>query len=122
MRPATRRATTTPGRVVRLGVTLLAGLLGGCAGRYHHVPLEAVVAQPKEDDCDFAVYEAPPEAPFDALGIIAPGDIESESLDEDVEDFRDFASKAVCTSGGDALVAERDGEGRYVRGTIIKFK
>jgi hypothetical protein len=96
--------------------------LGACAGKYHYVPLEEVVAQPKEDDCDFAVFESPPEAPYDSLGILAPADIESERLDEDVEDFRDFAAKSVCAAGGDGLVAERDREGRYVRGTIIKLK
>ncbi|HEY0709165.1 MAG TPA: hypothetical protein VGG33_20315 [Polyangia bacterium] len=111
-----------PFHVKAARLLVFVGAVSGCAGKYQHVPLEAVVAQPKESDCDFVVYEAPPEAPYDALGIIAPADIESGSLDEDVEDFRDFASKSVCSSGGDALVAERDGEGRYVRGTIIKFK
>ncbi|HEY0711046.1 MAG TPA: hypothetical protein VGF45_00110, partial [Polyangia bacterium] len=93
-----------------------------CAGAYRYVPLEEVIAQPKEDDCDFRVFEAPPDVPYDTLGILAPADIESESLDEDVEDFRDGAAKAVCRSGGDGLVAERDRDGRYVRGTVIKLK
>lgn len=93
-----------------------------CATTYLNASLYDVVAQPKSDDCIFTVLEAPPEAPYDELSIFAPVDIESEDLDEDVASFRDSAVEAVCEAGGDALVAERDGRGRYVRGTIIKYK
>jgi hypothetical protein len=38
-----------------------------------------------------------------------------------VEEFRESVGPSVCANGGDAVVAEINGIGEYVRGTVIRF-
>jgi hypothetical protein len=104
---------------------LLVLLLGapGCASNpYVYGPLGAVVAQPRPDSCEVALLFAPPDRAYDSLGVLAPADIEHPKLAREEGRFRSAVLDQVCAAGGDAVVIERDGEGRYLRATVIKLR
>ena len=99
-----------------------AAAASGCAAKYLYGPLGDATAQPRDDDCEFAVTDVIPDRPFDTLGVLAPDDIEASRVHTDVTKMQKAIAEEVCASGGDAVVVERDPAGRFVRGTIIKLK
>jgi hypothetical protein len=97
-------------------------LSAGCASHYIYGRTGDVVADPKPPGCVFTMLDVPPEQPFDEIGVLAPRDIEYGDMAGGATPFKEAVSDQVCAAGGDAVVVERDFTGRYIRGTVIKFK
>lgn len=60
-----------------------------------------------------------PERTFDEIGVV---DYQSGVYVHDAGTFRKVVSSDVCSTGGDAVLAEVSGQGRYMRGTIIRYR
>lgn len=107
---------------IALATALLLG--AGCGGGnpYLYGPLGAVVAQPRAKDCAFTLIAKLPEQAHDALGVLAPQDIDAFKAPPDDAVLQKAVGPQVCEAGGDALVVERDAQGRCVRATIIKLR
>jgi hypothetical protein len=106
-----------------LWLPALALLLGGCGGpMYLYGQTGKAAGDRKPDDCRFPLLEAPPERPFEEIGVVAPEDIEYGSLADTAFEFEDQIRRYVCAAGGDAVVAEKNKWARYERGTIIRYK
>lgn len=103
-----------------LGVATTVGSCGG--GKYFYGPLGDVVVQPKPKDCSFILIDKVPSQAHDPLGVLAPANIEFPKVASDDDRFKSSVAAQVCAAGGDAVVVERDSQGRYVRGTVIRFK
>jgi hypothetical protein len=105
-------------------VALLAGAAAAACGggQYIYGPLGAVLAQPKGKGCAFTLIEKIPEQAYDPLGVLAPVDIATRKVPSGDAAFGKAVARQVCDAGGDAVVAERDAQGRYVRGTVIKLR
>jgi hypothetical protein len=101
---------------------ILTALLTGCAGTYVYGPTGDVEAQAKPPGCTFTLLDLPPQQAFDEIGVLAPQDIEYGDMAGGPTPFKEAVAEQVCKVGGDAVVVERDGTGRYIRGTVIKFK
>src|SRR5262245_19519175 len=97
-------------------------VLAGCTPAYIYGSTATVNAAPKPAGCGFQLLDAAPRQPYDELGIVAPSDIEDGDMAGGGPMFIDAVKPYVCPAGGDAVVVERDTFGRYVRGTVIRFK
>jgi hypothetical protein len=110
-------------RPVTKTVLLVAVVLAGCgSSAYFYGPLGAVVAPPKPKGCSFDLVDKRPEQAFDPLGVLAPLDIEATKLPADDAAFKKAVEAEVCAAGGDAVVVERDRQGRRVRGTVVRWR
>jgi hypothetical protein len=106
-----------------VGLLLAATAAVACGGsRYLYGPLGAVVVQPKPKNCDFSLLDKLPDQAYDPLGVFAPVDIVVPKVPSTDAAFKKSVAAQVCEAGGDAVVTERDDQGRYVRGTVIRFK
>lgn len=111
----------------RAGWLLLAALAapvgaGGCAISYVLGYTGAAPPAPKPEGCAFDVLDGAPRRAFDEIAIIAPRDIEYGEMAGGSTPYREAVGALVCRAGGDAVVAERDWLGRYIRGTVIKYR
>jgi hypothetical protein len=97
-------------------------LTAGCAGHYIYARTGEVVPPPKPQGCTFVLLDVPPEQAFDEIGVLAPRDIEYGDMAGGATPFKETVGDQVCAAGGDAVVVERDYTGRYIRGTVIKYK
>jgi hypothetical protein len=100
----------------------LAFASGGCATHYVYGRTGEITPPPKPPGCTFTILDVPPEKPFDEVGVLAPKDVEFGDMAGGATPFKEAVADQVCAAGGDAVVVERDFTGRYIRGTVIKFK
>jgi hypothetical protein len=70
----------------------------------------------KPANCDFVLATTKVDRPYQEVGIL-----DSEVWAEDAASFKTTVQKQVCEVGGDAVVTEVNSNGRYVRGTILRF-
>lgn len=105
-------------RIIALATLLSAG----CGTRYIYGRTGEVVAAAKPPNCAYVLLDAPPDKPFDELGVLAPNDIEFGDMSGGPTPYKETVGEQVCAAGGDAVVVERDDNGRYVRGTVIKYR
>jgi hypothetical protein len=113
-----RRALVAAALAAMVGST---GCFGFGGSKYLYGPLGAVVAQPKPKDCPFLVVPGVPVRAYDALGVLAPLDIESPTANNE-DAFKSAVGAQVCAAGGDAVLVERNTEGRFIRGTVIRLR
>jgi hypothetical protein len=106
------------------GVRLLSLLLAvaGCGPMYFYGTTGSITVPSKDPKCSFELLTGTPPRSFDELGVVAPEDIEYGSLAAGSPQFADQIRPMVCAAGGDAVVAEQNQWGRYVRGTVIKYR
>jgi hypothetical protein len=97
-------------------------LCGGCATRYVYGPTGEVSGEAKPPGCTFVLLDAAPTQPFDEIGVLAPDDIAFGDMSGGATPFKEAIATQVCAAGGDAVVGERDDQGRYVRATVIKYR
>lgn len=71
----------------------------------------------KPANCDFRVVNLPPRA--DEYEEIATLSLASKAAD-DPDQFKSAVRADVCKVGGDMVVTEVNGAGRYVRGTVLR--
>jgi hypothetical protein len=104
------------------GLLLAASVSGGCATRYVYGRTGEVAAAPKPPGCTFVLLDAAPAQAFDEIGVLAPDDIAFGDMSGGATPFKEAIAAQVCAAGGDAVVGERDDQGRYVRATVIKYR
>jgi len=98
----------------------------GCAAQMQYTPT-STQGEPKFYNCPFAVLTTRPPRPFEELGIIdfTGGhffDGRRTGVPENANEFKSKAAQYVCHSGGDAVLADVNGMGQYIRGTVIRYK
>lgn len=91
----------------------------GCAGmaspdRYTQTGLRR---DPKRPDCEYQLLTSVPARPFEELGIVDA----YQSQTRDTAIFVSGMRSHVCAAGGDAAIAEKAGNGFYIKATVIKF-
>jgi hypothetical protein len=94
----------------------------GCASHYVYGRTGEITPPPKAPGCTFTLLDVAPEKAFDEVGVLAPKDVEFGDMAGGATPFKEAVADQVCAAGGDAVVVERDFTGRYIRGTVIKFK
>jgi hypothetical protein len=99
-----------------------AGCFGFGGSKYLYGPLGAVVAQPKPKGCEFLVVPGVPVRAYDSLGVLAPLDIETPKAADSEAAFKSAVGAQVCEAGGDAVLVERNADGRFIRGTVIRLR
>lgn len=106
---------------MKFAYILLATLsLGGCfVASATYTPSTTARFPSKPADCDFAVLTTLPEGSLEELGIL---DIQKAGLVTTAGDFKTIVGPQVCAAGGDIVVAEVNGSGNYVRGSVFRKK
>lgn len=99
---------------------VVACALSACAANYRVVSPES--ASPVlSGDCELQLYETAPEGR--AYSIIATAEPEDPAkLTTDGAAFLDAIREGACKRTANAVIANRDAEGRYVSGTIIRVR
>jgi hypothetical protein len=105
-----------------LALVFVALVPAGCAGHYIYGRTGDVIPPAKPPGCVFSLLDVPPQQAFDEVGVLAPKDVEFGDMAGGAVPFKEAVADQVCAAGGDAVVVERDFTGRYIRGTVIKFK
>jgi hypothetical protein len=102
-------------------LAVFAGFLLGAGCTYNFTQTTSHVARPKPENCTFDVLTARPDSPFDELGVL---DFSGGSgyAASNAREFMHSVRPDVCRAGGDAVLAEINGLGRYVRGTVVKYR
>jgi hypothetical protein len=93
--------------------------LAGCSvGRYAFVPTTSASQPPRERGCAIDLLMARPSRPFVEVGMVESTGLRTASAAE----FLDKSREAVCRAGGDAVLAEINHLGYYVRGAVLKYQ
>ncbi|MCI0569828.1 MAG: hypothetical protein L0Y66_03685 [Myxococcaceae bacterium] len=82
----------------------------------------SIHTEARDEECSFDILTVRPDRAFDELGII---DVQRGGFTEPLKtagEFRSSAHPYVCAAGGDAVLAEVNGLGIYVRGTVIRYR
>jgi hypothetical protein len=95
-------------------------LLPACAMYAPKYKLTATgaVGVAKPASCDFIIATTKVDRPYDEIAIL---DCDANKAG-DVAAFKESVRTQVCGIGGDAVIAEVNGYGSYVRGTVLKWK
>ena len=103
-----------------ISILLVLGLVGcGGSGEYRKTGGTYAARGP---DCDYRVIRNRIIEPYEELGVV---DIEAFSvgqLPNNEERFRKAVGDHVCKSGGHAVIPSINMHGRWVNGTIIRFR
>ena len=103
------------------GLPIVLVAMAGCGGSYRYAQTTSVTAPAKPETCSFDVLSTRPDRPYDELGVLDfSGD--QMAVAKSVTSFRDRVRPHVCGAGGDAVLAEVNGVGYYVRGTVIRYR
>jgi hypothetical protein len=90
-------------------------------------PNSSIRADAKPDDCKVEVLSLPPAQPVDELGII---DFEGGTTNSGYRlgvpgtaaELRERLASEVCRVGGDAVLAQVNGLGQYIRATVLRYR
>jgi len=112
---------------IRILIGLLFGSLLGCIAHSEFTPSGSAALKPKPDSCSFDVLTTQPDRAFDTLGIVDVGSAVlhggyGTGRPRTAAEFKDLVGSSVCKAGGDAVLAEVNGIGEYVRGTVIRYR
>ncbi len=72
--------------------------------------------------CEYRVIQNRIVEPYEELGVIDLDAFSMKQLPNDEERFRKVVGPMVCASGGHAVIPAFNLNGRWVHGTIIRFK
>jgi hypothetical protein len=95
--------------------------LVGCGGSGEYRKTGGTYAA-RGPNCDYRVIRNRIIEPYEEVGVV---DIEAFSvpqLPSDEEEFRKAVGDHVCKSGGHAVIPSINMHGRWVHGTIIRFR
>jgi hypothetical protein len=101
--------------------SLLVLSLVGCGGWGEYRKTGGTYAA-RGPDCDYRVIRNRIVEPYEEVGVV---DIEAFSvgqLPNNEERFRQAVGDHVCKSGGHAVIPSINMQGRWVHGTIIRFR
>lgn len=69
----------------------------------------------REPDCDFEILTALPASGYHEVAVV---DVQGKGLTE-IADFKEEIQPSVCEAGGDAALALANGNGVYIKATVI---
>ena len=72
----------------------------------------------KPASCDFVIATTKVDRPYDEIAVL---DCDANKAG-DIGAFKESVRAQVCGVGGDAVIAEVNGYGSYVRGTVLRWK
>lgn len=73
---------------------------------------------PKPKSCNFALVTTMPKGDFAEIGVV---DLVNHYLPTaDIETFKDKITPKVCEAGGDVAIAYANGQGAWVKATVLK--
>jgi len=99
-------------------LTLLAASCPACfAGPSYVVTKTGTAGPAKPANCEFQIATSKVDRAYDEVAIL-----DSKVWSEDAATFKQAVAAQVCELGGDAVIAEVNGNGRYVRGTVLRWK
>ena len=77
---------------------------------------------PHSPDCEYQIYTTSPNSPFIEVGTIdvSPG-YAGVNWTSDLGSFKQKIRSQVCEAGGDAAIALANGDGLYVKATVLKM-
>jgi hypothetical protein len=88
----------------------------GCGSRSYVVTRTGTAqAMAKAPDCDFAILTASVDGDYEQVTVLEREDQPAVTAAE----FQKIVGKQVCELGGDAVLAEIDNQGAYLRGTVL---
>ena len=100
-------------------MAFLAMMLAGCSA-YRYTPTTPHRSAPKPADCTFELLTTRPDRPFDEMGVL---EVEVSGVEAgSAGDFIRLVREQTCQAGADAVLAEVNGRGNYVRGTLLKYR
>ena len=103
---------------MRVCLLMLTLLFAACEIKEYKVTrtsAEASAAKPA--NCDFVIATTKADRPYEEIAILDKQD----SPARDAGEFKERIRKDVCELGGDAVFAEVNGYGQYVRGTVLRW-
>ena len=72
--------------------------------------------------CEYRVIRNRIVEPYEEVGVVNIGAFSVRQLPPDEERFRHVVGQHVCNIGGHAVIPTIDLHGRWVQGTIIRFR
>jgi|SRR5215831_6952388 len=109
-----------------LRIVAVITLAAGCASAsYRYSRTTSASAPAKAASCEFDVLTTRPSQPYDELGVLErwyKAGFGGASFPSDVTAFREAIRGPVCQAGADAVLAEVDAQGSYVRGTALRYR
>jgi hypothetical protein len=98
---------------------LVLALLGGCVPTtYAWTPASNKPTSPRPESCPVEVLAMAPDDGYEEVGTLAHY---NGKLPRSDDDFKRAVAKQVCGTGGDAVVAQKNDKGEYIKGTVIKY-
>ena len=103
-----------------LALSALLALLPACARTSNYVrtgnPRPAL-----PEGCEFTVYRSPPPGRYTEIGIVEFSVLGggAKGRAQNVGEAKERAAPHVCKEGGNALILQGDGQGSFVRATVI---
>jgi len=89
--------------------------------RYDFTRTTTAPAAARPADCQIELFTTPPGKPFVELGALDWHRAYAAALAHNAADFMRAVQPQVCGAGGSAILAQVNGDGAYVRGTVIRF-
>lgn len=101
----------------------LAAAAAACAApiRYDFTRTTTANATVRPADCQIELFTAPPGKPYVELGVLDWHRRELSKRAYNAADFMRAVRPQVCGVGGNAVLAEVNDDGAYVRGTVIRL-
>ena len=101
-----------------LAGALLLGAVG-CAPKY---VLKANEAESPvlSGDCQLQIFEKAPAQAYSVLGTIEPEN--PAKLAKNEQDFLSSVRESACKHAADAVIADRNAEGLFTRGVLIRLR
>jgi len=101
--------------------SLLALSLVGCGGSGEYRKTGGSYAA-RGPDCNYRVIRNRIIEPYEEVGVVDIDAFSVRQLPSNEERFRKAVGDHVCKSGGHAVIPSIDMQGRWVHGTIIRFR
>ena len=95
--------------------------LVGCGGTGEYRKTGGTYAA-RGPDCDYRVVRNRIVEPYEELGVVDIDAFSVRQLPSNEERFRKALGDHVCKSGGHAVIPSINMQGRWVHGTIIRFR
>jgi hypothetical protein len=103
-----------------IGSLLVVGLVGcGGTGEYRKTGGTYAARGP---ECDYRVIRNRIVEPYEELGVVDIDAFSVRQLPSNEERFRKVLGDHVCKAGGHAVIPSINMQGRWVNGTIIRFR
>ena len=103
---------------MRVSIGFGALLFTACfAGPSYVVTKTGTAGPAKPANCEFQIATTKVDREYEEVAIL-----DAKMWAEDAATFKQTVSTQVCELGGDAVIAEVNGNGRYVRGTVLRWK